>query len=315
MIKNWYYQVKPLIPRPVQLFLRRMLVLAQLRKHRATWPIDHGAAAPPPLWAGWPEGKRFALVLTHDVDTARGAERCARLAELEESLGFRSSFNFVAERYKVPPELRSGLTNRGFEVGVHGLKHDGRYFESEKIFRERAARINHYLKEWQAVGFRTPSMLHRLDWISALDILYDASTFDTDPFEPQPDGVRTIFPFFVPGKEANRGFVELPYTLPQDFTLFVLMKCKTIEIWKKKVDWIAKNGGMVLINVHPDYMRFNGDGKSGETFPSAYYEDLLRYIRETYQGQYWHVLPRVMAEYILGWETETRKGCACVAGE
>ena len=315
MIKRCFYRLKPLMPRPMQLFLRRALVHAQMRRHRGDWPIDPAAAAAPPLWAGWPDGKRFALVLTHDVDTARGARRCLPLSRLEEALGFRSAFNFVAERYEVPPQLRHDLAGRGFEVGVHGLKHDGKYFESRQIFLERAARINHYLKEWGAVGFRTPSMLHRLDWISDLDILWDASTFDTDPFEPQPDGVRTIFPFFVPGKGAGRGFVELPYTLPQDFTLFVLMRQRTIDIWKRKTDWIAQNGGMVLVNVHPDYMRFNGDGEGHETFPARYYEEFLRYIQESYAGQYWHVLPRVMAETIRGRAMEAKEECVCVGSE
>ena len=40
-------------------------------------------------------------------------------------------------------------------------------------------------------------MYHNLDWIHDLDIYYDASTFDTDPFEPQPDGFKTIYPFTV----------------------------------------------------------------------------------------------------------------------
>jgi len=34
-------------------------------------------------------------------------------------------------------------------------------------------------------GFSLPSMHHNLEWIGELDIEYDASTFDTDPFEPQ----------------------------------------------------------------------------------------------------------------------------------
>ena len=36
-----------------------------------------------------------------------------------------------------------------------------------------------------------------------LNIAYDASTFDTDPFEPQPDGVNTIFPFWVPRRSES----------------------------------------------------------------------------------------------------------------
>ena len=64
---------------------------------------------------------------------------------------------------------------------------------------ERAIRINHYLREWNAVGFRSAFMLRNLDWLHQLDIEYDLSTFDTDPFEPQPEGRHTIFPFWVPG--------------------------------------------------------------------------------------------------------------------
>ena len=67
-------------------------------------------------------------------------------------------------------------------------------------------------------------MHHNLEWIGKLDIEYDLSTFDTDPFEPQPDGVGTIFPFWVERKDGRSGYVEMPYSLVQDFTLFLLMK-------------------------------------------------------------------------------------------
>jgi len=58
----------------------------------------------------------------------------------------------------------------------------------------------------EASGFRSGFMLRNLDWFAYLDVQYDASTFDTDPFEPQPDGGHTIFPFWVPrpnGSSAN----------------------------------------------------------------------------------------------------------------
>ncbi len=57
--------------------------------------------------------KKFALVLTHDVDTAAGLEKSQTLMELEDNLEFKSSFNFVPERYKVPEALRHLLVNRG----------------------------------------------------------------------------------------------------------------------------------------------------------------------------------------------------------
>ena len=131
---------------------------------------------------------------------------------------------------------------------MHGLYHDGKYFKSRKIFQERAIKINHYLKGMGSCWISLSFYAHNLEWIHDLNIEYDASTFDTDPFEPQPDGMGTIFPFFVQGNSSQKGYVELPYTLPQDFTLFVLMKEKNIDIWKKKLDWIVENGGMALLN-------------------------------------------------------------------
>jgi hypothetical protein len=100
-------------------------------------------------------------------------------------------------------------------------------------------------------------MLHNLEWLQELEIRYDASTFDTDPFEPQPDGAKTIFPFWVP-RESGGGYVELPYTLAQDSTVFLVLKERTIDLWKKKLDWLVERGGMVLLGAHPDYMSFNG---------------------------------------------------------
>jgi peptidoglycan/xylan/chitin deacetylase (PgdA/CDA1 family) len=281
----------------VQLFLRRNIVHFRMKKYRDIWPIDEHAATPPTVWSGWPEGKRFALVLTHDVDTARGAGRCIDLATMEDSLGFRSSFNIVPERYPIPKDLRHSLAEMGFEVGVHGLNHDGKYFDSREIFLARAQKINQYLKEWNAVGYRTPTMLHNLEWIAALNIEYDASTFDTDPFEPQADGVRTIFPFRVPANSLGRGYIELPYTLPQDFTVFVLFGETSIEIWRKKLDWIAEKRGMALLNVHPDYMAFDDAERGAEEYPASYYKEFLEYVLRRYQGVYWNPLPSEMARF------------------
>jgi len=187
--------------------------------------------------------------------------------------------------------------NHGFEVGVHGLKHNGNMFRSKEVFLEKASKINVYLSKWHAVGFRAPCMYHNLEWIQHLDISYDASTFDTDPFEPQSDGVGTIFPFFFKGMKGRRGYVELPYTLPQDFTLFVLMKERSIDVWKRKLDWIAKNGGMALLNTHPDYMRFDGRKPGCDQYPAKLYQTFLEYVQSEYNGRYWHVLPKEMARF------------------
>src|SRR5262245_6240606 len=313
MLRNRiYYGLKPFVPQSLRTAIRRKLA-TRLRKHVGdVWPIIPGSERPPNNWSGWPRGKKFAFVLTHDVESKAGVDKCKSLAQLETDLGFRSSFNFIPEgNYRVPAELREELTARGFEVGIHDLKHDGRLFASRRKFKRRAVRINDYAREWGASGFRSGFMLRNLDWLHDLEMQYDASTFDTDPFEPQPDGGHTIFPFWVPRpngdsitkdrstiNSSSKGYVELPYTLPQDSTLFLLLGERTPEIWLRKLDWIAAHGGMVLVNVHPDYLQLNVELVSKRNYPATLYRDFLEQVRQRYGNAFWQPLPKEMASFI-----------------
>jgi glycosyltransferase involved in cell wall biosynthesis len=297
LINRSYYLFKPLIPWRVRVALRRHRAQRRRVAYSDLWPINEKAGAVPPGWPGWPEGKRFALILTHDVEGARGLARVEQLMNLESRYGFRSSFNLVPEEeYKVPSSLRALLQREGFEVGVHGLEHDGKLYSSKLKFMRKAARIRQYLQEWNACGFRSPLMQHRLGWLHELGVEYDASTFDTDPFEPEPDGVGTVFPFWVPGRDGT-GYVELPYTLVQDFTLFTVLREQNIDIWKRKLDWLAAHGGMALLNTHPDYMCFEPGQRVRDEFPVSYYEEFLQYVREKYEGVFWSALPRDVARF------------------
>jgi glycosyltransferase involved in cell wall biosynthesis/peptidoglycan/xylan/chitin deacetylase (PgdA/CDA1 family) len=296
ILHNVYYAVKPYLPWRVRVFLRRRRAELRRRAYRDVWPIDPRAGSTPPNWPGWPDRKRFAVVLTHDVEGTIGLERCEKLMEVERKHGFRSSFNFVPEgEYRVPDALRKNLGDAGFEVGVHGLEHDGKLYRSKPKFAQKAARIREYVKQWNASGFRSPLMQHKLGWLHQLGVEYDASTFDTDPFEPQSDGAGTIFPFWVPSPTGT-GYVELPYTLTQDFTLFTILGEANIEIWKNKVDWIVERGGMVLLNTHPDYICFEGTQQRNE-FPLSHYEDFLVYLNSKFAGQFWPALPREVAGF------------------
>jgi len=296
---RFFYTTKPLIPRPLQIVLRRRIAQKKRRKYTHTWPIDHNSASPPPGWIGWPDGKKFALVLSHDVDNQKGQDRVLELAKLEMRLGFHSAFNFVPERYANHAEIKKYLRANGFEINAHGLVHDGNLFKNKKIFGQRARKINRYLQEWESTGFTSPSMHHNLSWLHTLNITHSISTFDTDPFEPQPDSAGTIFPLWIGNRQHKGGFVELPYTMPQDHLLFVILQEKSIDIWKRKLDWIAEKGGMVLLNTHSDYMNFGDHRLSGEEYPVGYYADLLDYINDTYACQYWNALPGEVAWF---WE-------------
>lgn len=308
-----YYAFKPLLPDALRLTLRRWFTLRTRARTRNVWPVLPGSERAPQGWPGWPDGKQFAFVLTHDVEGPYGLANCTELMKLEMRLGFRSSFYLIPEGpYVVTADLRRELFRNGFEVGVHDLHHDGRLYRNRRSFFKKAQRINRYLEEWGAVGFRSGFMLHKLDWLHDLNILYDASTFDTDPFEPQPDGVGTIFPFWVSGEKASgaplqvaetegsssgAGYVELPYTLCQDSTLFLLLGEPNEEIWIRKLDWIVQHGGMALLNTHPDYFSTESVKPNSWRFPAHLYERFLETVRSRYGGAYWHATAGELASW------------------
>lgn len=300
--KQLYYRVKPWFPRPLAILLRKVYRLRQEKQFELGWPVEdryvrfqmkcaanllrmRGMDSLPFLHF-WPDHRRFAFVLTHDIEEEQGAAFVERVAELEEELGFRSVFNFVPERYPIDRGLQAALHAHGFEVGVHGLKHDGKLFLSRQIFEQRAAKINRYLHDWQAVGFRAPYMHRHPEWLQALNVEYDLSFFDTDPYEPMPGGTMSVWPFIL------GAFVELPYTLVQDHTLMEILKQPSPRLWLEKVDFIERSCGMALVNVHPDYLR--------KPTNFAIYKDFLLAMKE--KRDCWHALPCTVARW---WQKRT----------
>ena len=234
------------------------------------------ADMPVPTIRPWPQGFDWALVLTHDVETSVGCERVEGVCDLESRLGYRSSWNFVPRRYDVPDELLRRLDARGFEVGVHGLYHDGRDLQSLSTLRERLPAMRDYAERWGAVGFRSPATQRNWEWMPLLGFDYDSSYPDTDPFEPQPGGCCTWLPFF------NGDLVELPMTLAQDHTLFVILEKKNEKVWEEKAELLRARGGMALMNTHPDYFHH-------EDLAAAYATILERYGADP---RAWKALPR-----------------------
>lgn len=229
----------------------------------------------------YPDGFSSATILTHDVEEQHGFDFIPKIIELEEKQGFKSSWNIVPYKYKIDDSIIKLIQDSGHEIGIHGYNHDGKLYYSEEIFNYRVKFINEAIKKYNAVGFRSPQVHRNLLWLQRLDIQYDASCFDYDPFQPFPGGTGSIWPFIV-GK-----FVELPYTLPQDHTLFYILKQKNIDIWKKKIDWLSKNHGMILALTHPDYLI---DQKHIKL-----YEELLDYLNQVKNT--WNCLPRDISNW------------------
>ena len=108
-----YYALKPLLPRRLQLALRRRYARRQSQRQFPRWPAEDllvrdqeesfrrqiraQGGDPVPFVNFWPGGHRFAFVLTHDVEGSRGVENIERVRDVERAHGMVSSWNFVAE--------------------------------------------------------------------------------------------------------------------------------------------------------------------------------------------------------------------------
>ena len=296
---NAYYALKPLLPRRVQLAARRLYAKRPVASFPA-WPIEpllvehqhallrramsERSIARLPLVNFWPDGHRFAVVVTHDVESSFGVDNIEAVLEVERRYGVISSWNFVAEWYPIPVGTFELVRDRGGEVGLHAVKHDGLLFRDRASFERGLPEIRRYLRDWEAVGFRSPALHRNADWMAELGCLYDSSFPDTDPYEPQPGGCCSIFPYFL-GE-----IVELPVTMVQDHTLWEILRQPTIDLWRHKGDWVIANHGLINVIVHPDYV--------GSPRRLEQYGQLLGYLRERVERQAgWHALPRNVASW------------------
>jgi hypothetical protein len=257
-----YYLVRPLLPRALQLRLRRAFTRVQSKSSFPGWPIEDNlhnfytwlfsvaadlAGGPVPFLDLWPGGRSWALVLTHDVETDIGCQRMDLLRGPEREHGYKSSWNFVPLRYQVRDDLVRSLQDEGCEVGVHGLLHDGRDLASKRMVEKRLPAMREAAKRWGAVGFRSPATQRHWELMPMLGFDYDSSYTDTDPYEPQPGGCCTYLPYF------NQEMVELPITMAQDHTLFTILQHPDASTWWRKAQLVRERRGMVLILTHPDY--------------------------------------------------------------
>lgn len=291
-----YYLVRPALPRWFQLRLRRAFTRAQGRASFPSWPVEDSlhnlyawlfgllaglAGRPVPFLDLWPEGRSWALVLTHDVETDVGYRSLDLLRAPERQFGYRSSWNFVPLRYKVGQDVVRKLQEEGCEVGVHGLRHDGHDLGSRRLVAKRLPAMREYADRWQAVGFRSPSTQRQWELMPSLGFEYDSSYSDTDPYEPQPGGCCSYLPYF------NASMVELPITLPQDHTLFAILQNPDADVWMRKAQFLRQHHGMVLALTHPDYAV---DPRMAEGYRS---------LLESLHGDrtVWHALPREVAAW------------------
>jgi hypothetical protein len=292
-----YYAVRPIIPRPLQIAMRRAFTRVQKRATFPAFPVETAlhdfyewmfqliatfSGDPVPWLDVWPGGRSWALVLTHDVETEAGLANVETLRAIERSVGQRSSWNIVPLRYRTDDSVVAALTDEDCEIGVHGLLHDGRDLASLRLLRERLPVMHEYARRWNAVGFRSPATQRTWEWMPLLGFDYDTSYHDTAPYEPRPGGSCSYLPYFIGNPGGPGDMVELPITLPMDHTLFQILQHADATVWLHKAAHVRDRGGMALILTHPDY--------AGDPRVTEGYRLLLDAHRD--DPTVWRALPR-----------------------
>lgn len=301
ILRRIYYCVRPLLG----VSTRRHLQKARLRGWKEigfpAWPVDatverihqkllalalgaRGLERAPFIWF-WPDGYSSCAIMTHDVESVSGRNFCSKLMDIDESFGFHSAFQVVPEnRYVVPGAFLKEITDRGFEVNVHDLKHDGRLYAERAEFERRARMINDYARAFGAQGFRSGILYRNADWYGAFDFSYDMSIPNVAHLDPQRGGCCTVMPFFI------GNLVELPLTCTQDYSLFHILGDFSLSLWEQQMALIAENHGLISFIVHPDYVM---ESRALETYKKLLAR--LGLLREN--GNIWTPLPRDVAAW------------------
>ena len=281
VLKRLYYLTRPVLPVVVRKRLQQLHAKGWEEIPFPHWPVDRtvdsvfehllllslkssGADKIPFIWF-WPHGAPGCAIMTHDVETRAGRDSCTTLMDIDNRFGINASFQVVPQgRYEVTPSFRDSITDRGFELGVQDLNHDGHLFMNKRQFMTRVALINRYARQWSVEGFRAAVLYRKQEWFDALDFSYDMSVPNVAHLDPQRGGCCTVMPYYV-GK-----IVELPVTTIQDYTLFHILNEYAIDLWKQQMNLIMEKHGLMSFIIHPDYI--NGSRERGV------YEALLAHL-------------------------------------
>jgi hypothetical protein len=246
------------VDRSVDRLFEKLLGLIMQSLH-----VDHF----PFIWF-WPEDHTACAIVTHDVEAPLGRDFTGHLMDIDDAYEMKASFQIVPEkRYPVSQAYLNTIRERGFEINIQGLTHDGRLFWNLEEFLRRATKINQYAQSWGAQGFRAPVLYRNVDWMQHLNFSYDMSVPNVAHLDPQRGGCCTVMPYFLPD-----GMLELPVTTTQDYSLFHVLGEYSIDLWRKQASIILGGHGLMNFIIHPDYII--------EPRAQSVYKALLDYLNQ-----------------------------------
>jgi peptidoglycan/xylan/chitin deacetylase (PgdA/CDA1 family) len=289
------------IPAPVREVLRNVLTRRQSGALDAypAWPIEPSVEAVRRIYLAarqsfdttlepapfWPEGKRWAVLLSHDIDSRSGLTLAPEQAAEEAQRGLASAWYVVGRRYALDGGALAELEAIGMELGLHGDTHDSTLaFVSPEAIAQRLDQCQHVVERYRMRGFRSPSMLRTAALYDVLRgrFAYDSSMPDTGLL-PSRNGCASVFPIEV------QDVLVVPLTLPPDGQLLSrgLGPDAIVAAWIAKAEWVRAVGGVAFHLTHPE-RGFSASPRMRETV-----RRFLDWVTD--QGDAWHVLPADLA--------------------
>jgi hypothetical protein len=283
IIRRGYYCLRPLLSVALRKHLQRLRLKGWDKRTFPAWPVDRtvdkilttllsrtlrasGLDSIPFIWF-WPEGKAACSIMTHDVETLAGYRFCPELMDINDRFEIKSSFQIVPTgRYPHSPEVLTEMRSRGFEINVHDWNHDGHLFSDRTLFLDRVPMINGAGTRLGAKGFRAAILYRNTEWFRDFSFEYDMSLPNVAHLDPQPGGCCTVMPYFI------GDILEIPVTMTQDYSLFHILRSRSLDLWKHQLEMILEGNGLASFIVHPDYIQTSPE--------QSVYIELLQYLTE-----------------------------------
>ncbi len=201
-------------------------------------------------WAMWPQGKRFAGMLSEDSeDKYRYA---GKVVDLVERHGFPITWFILSNEAQLNRRLTQRMAGVG-EVACHGDSHASFPQGDLRSQTERLARCAKVLKKItgrKSAGFRPPKEEFNGDSISAVASL-NMSYYFADA------GIDRVVPVVMRENGGTRQLVSLPRMGADDYEMWGTLKLngkESLRIAEDQLKWVSTIGGFLPFDFHTQYM-------------------------------------------------------------
>lgn len=229
------------------------------------------------------KGKSAVVCLSHDIDTFKGYRFSPELMRLDSNYRIPSVFNVLTHAdYKLDKGFLSELMREGFEIGLHGYRHE--LGMARKPFVRIKTELESSLAllrsfEIEVKGFRAPGLSISPAVLSVLEDLkmsYDSSIQLCNGLQ---HSCGISFPYKPPGKDLW----EIPLAV-QD-TLFFrdagIKEDNALRIIEKIILQTIELGGVAFFNFHPCLV-----------MPRVSFYKMFLEILAGYRDSVWIALPK-----------------------